>query len=149
MNDERIDKKKKKVHFTLTDGTEIIGEIHLSLYSTNRMAPQRIDELLNEGISFIPVETAEGYILLNSANIMLARTETEKSIHDPIMIGKKYKVHITTLFAENLEVDLFISLPEGFQRVKDYLDQNIRFLTFFTPGQILCINRNCILFIRD
>ncbi|MCK5116737.1 MAG: hypothetical protein KAR44_09070 [Candidatus Aegiribacteria sp.] len=149
MKNERIDKKRKMVRFTLNDGTEITGEIHLWLYSSNRMGPQRIDELLNDESSFIPVKTPDGYILLNSTNISLAQTEMEKNIHDPIMIGEKYRVHITTSLPECLEVDLFISLPEGFQRVKDYLDQKIQFFTFFTPEHILCINRDSILFIRD
>lgn len=149
MSNEKIDKKKKDVLFTLTDGSEIKGEIYLWLYSTNRMGPQRIDELLNEGTPFIPVKTVDGYILLNSTHIMLARAEMEKNIHDPIMMGDKYRVHITTLLQKNLEVDLFISLPEGFRRVKDYLDQPIQFFTFFLPDHILCINRDCILSIRD
>ena len=149
MNDEKIDKKKKEVLFTLTDGTEIKGEVHLWLYSINRMGAQRIDELLNEGNPFIPVKTVDGCILLNSTHIMLAQAKTEKNIHDLIMMGEKYRVHITTLLHKNLEADLFISLPEGFRRVKDYLDQPIRFFTFFLPEHILCINRDCILSIRD
>jgi len=149
MSNEKIDKKMKEVLFTLTDGTEIWGDVYLWLYSANRMGPERIDELLNEGTSFIPVKTDDGYILLNSAHIMLAQAEMEKSIHDPIMMGEKYRVHITTLLDINLEVDLFISLPEGFRRVKDYLDQPIRFFTFFLPEHIICINRDCILYIRD
>lgn len=149
MSNEKIDKKRKEVLFTLTDGTEIKGETYLWLYSTNRMGVQRIDELLNEGTPFIPVKTADGYVLLNSTHIMLAQAKIEKNIHDLIMMGEKYKVHITTLLHKNLEADLFISLPEGFRRVKDYLDQPIRFFTFFLPDQILCVNRDCILSIRD
>lgn len=149
MSNEKIDKKRKEVLFTLTDGTEIKGETYLWLYSTNRMGVQRIDELLNEGTPFIPVKTADGYVLLNSTHIMLAQTKIEKNIHDIIMMGEKYNVHITTLLHKNLEADLFISLPEGFRRVKDYLDQPIRFFTFFLPDHILCVNRDCILSIRD
>ncbi len=149
MSNEKIEKKKKKVLFTLTDGTVIKGEIYLWLYSTNRMGPQRIDELLNEGTPFIPIKTVDSHVLLNSTHIMLARAEMEKNIHDSIMMGKKYTVHITTLLHNNLEADLFISLPEGFRRVKDYLDQPIRFFTFFLPEHILCINRDCIVSIRD
>ncbi|NOQ23166.1 MAG: hypothetical protein GQ565_11035 [Candidatus Aegiribacteria sp.] len=149
MSNEIIDKKKKEVLFTLTDGTEIKGEIHLWLYSTNRMGPQRIDELLNEGTPFIPVKTVDGYILINSTHIMLARAEIEKNVHDLIMMGEKYSVHITTLLHKDLEADLFISLPEGFRRVKDYLDQQIQFFTFFQSEHILCINRDFILSIRD
>ena len=149
MSNEKIDKKKKEVLFTLTDGTEIVGDVYLWLHSTYRTGPQRIDELLNEGALFIPVRTIEGYVLLNSSNIMLARAEVEKNIHDPIMIGEKYSVHITTLLHKNLEADLFISLPEGFRRVKDYLNQPVQFFTFFLPEHIFCINRDCILSIRD
>ena len=149
MSNVKIDKKKKEVLFTLTDGTEIQGEIYLWLYSTNRMGPQRIDELLNEGSTFIPVRTVDGYVLLNSTHIMLARAEMEKNIHDPIMMGRKYSVRINTTLHNNLKVDLFVSLPEGFRRVKDYLDQELQFFTFFLPEHILCINRDCILSIRD
>jgi hypothetical protein len=149
MNSEKIDKKKKEILFTLTDGTEIQGEIYLWLYSTNHMGAQRIDELLNEGNQFIPIRTVDGFMLLNSTHIMLAQAKMEKNCHDLMMIGEKYRVHITTLLHENLEADLFISLPKGFRRVKDYLNQPIRFFTFFLPEHILCINRDFILSIRD
>ncbi len=149
MSNEKIDKKKKEVLFTLTDGTEIKGEVYLWLYSTNHMGAQRIDELLNDGDHFIPVKTVDGFVLLNSTHIMLAKTNLEKNSHNLIMMGEKYRVGITTLHHKNLEADLFISLPEGFQRVKDYLNQPIRFFTFFQPEYILCINRDYILSIQD
>ncbi len=150
MNNEKIDKKKKEILFTLTNGTEIQGEIYLWMYSSNRTGAQRFDELLNEGNQFIPVRTADGFVLLNSTHIMLAQAKMEKNSHDLKMIGEKYRVHITTLLHENLEVDLFISLPEGSRRVKDYLNQPLRFFTFFLPDEhILCINREFILSIRD
>ncbi len=149
MSNIKIDKKKKEVLFTLFDGTEIKGDIYLWLYSTNRMRAQRVDELLNDGTPFIPVKTVDGYILLNSTHIMLAQTEIEEDIHDLIMMGEKYRVHITTRLQKKLEVDLFVSLPEDSRRVKDYLDQPMRFFTFFLPEHILCVNRDFILSIRD
>ncbi|MCK5065019.1 MAG: hypothetical protein KAQ97_07035 [Candidatus Fermentibacteraceae bacterium] len=149
MSSEKIDKKKKEVLFTLSDGTEIKGEVYLWLYSTNHIGAQRIDELLNDENHFIPVETVDGFVLLNSTNIMHAKTNLEEKSHNLIMMGEKYRVSITTLHHKNLEVDLFISLPEGFRRVKDYLNQPIRFFTFFQSGYILCINRDFILSIQD
>lgn len=146
---EKIEKKKKEILFTLSDGTDIKGEVYLWLYSTNHMGPQRIDELLNDENQFIPVETVDGFILLNNTHIMLAKAKLDENSHSLLMMGEKYKVGITTLHHENLEVDLFINLPEGYRRVRDYLNQPIRFLTFFQSESILYINREYILSIQD
>lgn len=149
MSSEKIDKKIKEVLFTLTDGTEIKGEVYLWLYSANRRGVQQIDELLNEGNPFIPVKTVDGLVLLNSTHIMLARANIEKNSHDFTIMGDKHRVSITTILKKNLEANLYVSLPEGFRRVKDYLNQPIQFFTFFLPESILCINRDSILSIRD
>lgn len=149
MSSEKIDKKKKEVLFTLTDGTEIKGEVYLWLYSANRRGVQEIDELLNEGNPFIPVNTVDGLVLLNSTHIMLARANIEKNSRDFTIMGDKHRVSITTMLQKNLEANLYVSLPEGFRRVKDYLNQPIQFFTFFLPECILCVNRDSILSIRD
>lgn len=149
MNGNKIDKKKKDVIFTLSDGAEIHGEVYLRLYSTNRMGPQRIDELLNEGIPFIPVKTVDGFVLLNSTHIMLARTELDESSYELTMMSKQCRVTVTTTLHNDFEADLYLTLPEDFQRVKDYLNQPIQFFTFFLPEHILCVNRDFILSIQD
>ncbi len=149
MSSVKIAKKKQEVLFTLTNGSEIQGEVSLELYSTNRMGAQRIDELLNEGNRFIPVGTKDGFILLNTTHIMLAKAKLVLDDHDLIMLGEKYRVGITTLLNENIEADVFVSLPEGYLRVKDYLNQSIRFFTFFLSEYVLYVNREFILFVRD
>lgn len=149
MSNVRVDMKRREVAFTLTGGKEIQGEVYLSLYSTSRMGEQRVDELLNEGSRFLPVRTGEGHLLVNVEHIMLARCGMEEEDHDLTMLGERRTVKIGTLLGTTVIAELYVSLPRGFQRVKDCLNQPQRFLTLFVPGHVLYVNRDFIVTVED
>ncbi len=77
MIDQKIVKERRPVLFTLSDGSEVKGEVFLSLYEAKRMGPQRVGELLNGEDVFLPVAAAEGMIHLNVSNIVTARTGSQ------------------------------------------------------------------------
>ncbi|MBN2587589.1 MAG: hypothetical protein JXA64_10145 [Candidatus Fermentibacteraceae bacterium] len=149
MSNVRIEMKTKTAQFTLSSGSEIEGQVYLSLYSINRSGSQQIDELLNEGDQFFPVKSNEGFVLLNRDHVMLVRAKFIEEEHVLRMMGEKHSVVITTLNQNSIEADVFVDLPRGYQRMKDYLNQPGQFLTLFQPEQVLYINRNYILYITD
>lgn len=149
MRDQRIDKASREVLFTLSDGREVSGEVFLNLYEANYSRPQRVGELLNNGDHFIPVRTEEGTVLLNVSGIVSARLDIAQEADDLTTLGERYTVRATTSLGEELTADVYVNMPTSAQRVKDYLNQHLRFFTFFLPQEIVYLNRRYLLSVRD
>ncbi len=148
MIDQKIVKERRPVLFTLSDGSEVKGEVFLSLYEAKRMGPQRVGELLNGEDVFLPVAAAEGMIHLNVSNIVTARTGSQSEWDDQETLGRKYTVRISTHLGE-ITGDVVVNLPREHSRVSDYLNQPDRFFRVFRPGEVLYIAARFILAVRD
>lgn len=149
MTEQKIAKNRQQVVFSLADGSEMEGDVFLSLYEAHRQGPQRVGELLNGRDTFIPLKTADGTVHLNIRNVIKARIPTEQERHDLMMLGKKYRVRIATLQGETIEGDIYVDLPRDRSRVSDYLNQPERFLRIFVSGHIVYMARRLILTVRD
>ena len=149
MEEQKIAKNRRQVIFTLADGSEVQGEVFLSLYEAHHQGSQRVGELLNGEEVFLPVKTANGTVHLNVANIIKAITPEDAELHELMMLGKKYTVRITTLHGEAIEGDIFVDLPQDRSRVSDYLNRPERFFRLFMPGHIVYVGARFILEVRD
>ena len=149
MDDRKIVKNRRHVTFTLADGSEISGKVFLSLYEVSHQGPQRVGELLNCGEGFIPVETPNGTVSLNVANIISAMTPAAEEVNELMTLGEKYRVRVTTLDGKEVEGELYVNLPDDRRRVSDYLNRAQRFCRVFLPDQIAYINTRFILAVRD
>ncbi|MGE4543166.1 MAG: hypothetical protein AB7D06_03550 [Pedobacter sp.] len=149
MEEQKIAKNRRQVIFTLADGSEVTGEVFLSLYEAHRQGSQRVGELLNGEDAFLPVKTADGTVHLNVANIIKASTPADDERHELMMLGKKYTVQITTLHGEAIEGEIFVDLPQDRSRVSDYLNRPERFFRVFVPGYIVYVGARFILEVRD
>jgi hypothetical protein len=149
MAEQRIPMQKRRVGLVLADGSQLDGEVFLSLYEAHRMGPQRLGDLLNSGIRFLPVKTAAGIQLVNSALIVSARTDQSEEADELMRLGEKYSIYVTTLLQEEIEVDLYVNLPQASNRVKDCLNQQQRFLPVFREEEVLYLNTSYILRVRD
>lgn len=148
MTDQKIAKERRPVLLTLADGSEVKGEVFLSLYEAKRMGPQRVGELLNGGEVFLPVATAEGMIHVNVSNIVTARTEMQSEWDDLETLGRKYTVRIKTHLGE-ISGEVFVNLPREHSRVSDFLNQPDRFLRLSGPEEIVYVAARYILSVRD
>jgi hypothetical protein len=148
MTDQKIAKERRPVLFILADGSEVKGEVFLSLYEARRMGPQRVGELLNGEDLFLPVATAEGMLHLNVSNIVMARTETQPEWDDLETLGRKYSVRISTHLGE-IAGEVFVNLPREHSRVSDFLNQPDRFLRISGPEEIVYVAARFILSVRD
>lgn len=149
MVDHCIDKEIREVRFTLTDGREVRGEVFLNLFEARHSRPQRVGELLNDRDHFIPVRTGEGTVLLNVFGIVSARIPAEMEKDELMTLGERYTVRAVTSLGEELVADLYVNMPAGAQRVKDYLNQSLRFYTLFLPKHIVYVNRRHLLSVQD
>jgi hypothetical protein len=149
MADQRIDKEIREVLFTLSDGRQLRGEVFLNLYEATHARPQRVGELLNDKDHFIPVRTGEETVLLNLSGIVSARLGLERETDDLTTLGERYAVRAMTSLGEELAAHVFVNMPASYTRVKDYLNQPLRFFSFFLPDEIVYLNRRYLLFVRD
>ncbi len=149
MAEQRIPMQKRLVNLVLADGSRLEGDVFLSLYEAHRMGAQRLGDLLNSEIRFLPVKTAAGIQLVNSTLIVSARTNQSEEADELMRLGEKYSIYVTTLLQEELEVDLYVNLPQASNRVKDCLNQQQRFLPVFREEEVLYLNTSYILRVRD
>lgn len=149
MSDVKIDMATREVEFVLTDGSELKGQVYVSTHSTGGSGAQRIDELLSEGDQFLPFRTPDGFLLLNSSRVMLARVGFEEHTGELARMGEKYRVKMTTTLGTTITADIFVNLPKDYQRVKDYLNHPVQYLTCFTGEHVLYVNREFILLVED
>lgn len=149
MAEQRIPMQKRLVNLVLADGSRLEGDVFLSLYEAHRMGAQRLGDLLNSEIRFLPVKTAAGIQLVNSTLIVSARTNQSEEADELMRLGEKYSIYVTTLLQEELVVDLYVNLPQASNRVKDCLNQQQRFLPVFRDEEVLYLNTSYILRVRD
>jgi hypothetical protein len=149
MDDRTIQKETQQVTVVLSDGTQIDGEVFLRLHEAHHTGRQKIGDLLNQDLSFIPIRTSKGFILLNRSQIVSVKIKQEFEKDEIMTLGKKYAVRVRTVQGKEVVGDMFVNLPEESCRIKDHLNQPIRFFSLFQSASILYINREFILSVQD
>jgi hypothetical protein len=119
------------------------------LYEAHHTGRQRVGDLLNGQLLFIPVKTALGATLLNISQIVTATVGSEFEKDDLMTLGKKYSVNIKMTQGKEIKGDVFVNLPEENMRIKDYFNQSSHFFTIFQSSFIIYINRQFILSVHD
>lgn len=149
MDERKIEKENRPVLFELSDGSEIEGEVFLRLYEARHAGLQKVGDLLNEAKRFIPLRTKGGTLLLNRSHIASARVRSELEKDGLMTLGKKVAVSLKMVQGREIRGDIFVDLPEGFCRVKDYMNQPVRFFALIQPEFVVYINQEFVLSVRD
>jgi hypothetical protein len=149
MSDYRIVMQKRQVALVLADGSRLEGEVFLNLYEAHHIGPQRLGDLLNSDIRFLPVQTASGIQLVNVERIVSAQTGGSEEADELMRLGEKHRIRITTLLRDEIVADLYVNLPEISNRVKDGLNRAQRFLPLFLEEDVLYLNTSYILLVQD
>lgn len=149
MDDVRIDKNTCQIELLLADGNRIEGEVFLSLYGSRHLGPQKVIDLLQETSFFLPIKTAAGTILVNRRQIMMVRVAAESEQDELMTLGHRRHLRIHTLDRQEIEADIYVDMPTGFGRVMDYLNQPMKYYTFFVPDYVLYIHPQFILSVQD
>jgi hypothetical protein len=148
MDEGRIEKATRRARLVLSNGREIRGEVFVGLYDAHHVGPQRVGELLNEDPAFIPVKTGKGVILVNSAHIVSVALPADREKDDLVTLGKRYTVRVKTTRGE-FRGTVFVNLPDVSTRVRDYLNQPLRFFTLFQSRTVIYLNRTYVVLVED
>ncbi|TAJ98547.1 MAG: hypothetical protein EPO39_17965 [Candidatus Manganitrophaceae bacterium] len=149
MDERKIEKENRPVLFELYDGSEIDGEVFLRLYEAHHAGLQKVGDLLNEETRVIPLRTKNGTLLLNRSRIASAKVRAELEKDDLMTLGKKYTVSLKMIRGKEIQGDIFVNLPEGFCRVKDYFNQPVQFFPLIQSEFVIYINRELLLYVQD
>lgn len=149
MDERKIEKENRPVLFELYDGSEIDGEVFLRLYEAHHAGLQKVGDLLNEETRVIPLRTKTGTLLLNRSRIASAKVRAELEKDDLMTLGQKYTVSLKMIRGKEIQGDIFVNLPEGFCRVKDYFNQPVQFFPLIQSEFVIYINRELLLYVQD
>ncbi len=149
MEDRKIVKNRRRVEFTLSDGSTFEGKVFVNLYDVNHEGPQRVGTLLNGKDVFLPVETDTGLVHLNIDTIITARTSLLEEGHELMTLGEPYRVQMTLATAMVLEGRIFVNLPRERSRVSDFLNQGDRFFRIFVDQEVVYVAARFIFSVRD
>lgn len=149
MEDQRISVEARSVELTLTDGSKLAGEMYLQLHGLHQSGTQRVGEVLNGENNFLPVRTAEGLKLVNLAQVVTVSVSAEIEFDSILSLGKKHSVVVTVSTGDSLDALIYVNLPSGRNRAKDFLDQKKRFLLFIVEENVVYVARKKILLVED
>lgn len=152
MSGPKIQKLSRTVVFTLTDGSQIRGDVFLRLFSHSHDSVQRLGELLNEEDNyFIPVKTSAevSATLLNLDHVVSVKTERQVETEDWLVLGNNCPVSIKTFNQDPIKGEVFINLPNESCRAKDFFNQKLKFFPLFQDKHVVYVNCRHILSVND
>lgn len=149
MNDQRISVARCPVELVLANCANISGETFLQLNGEHISGSQRIDELLNGDDNFLPVQIDQSVELVNLEQVISLRTTYALEWFTLLSLGEKHVVWVEPLHGLPFDATIYANLPNGKTRVKDFLNQQKRFLPFICDEKVVFLARNKILMVKD
>lgn len=149
MNNQQISVETRQITLTMSNGSQLTGETFLQLYGEHLTGLQKVGEIINGEDNFLPLRS-EGKIELINLEQVVSITVAAEEEFDPLLgLGEEHQIWIEPAVGEALDVHIYVNLPGGRNRVKDFLNQKVNFLLFLQGEQIIYLARNKILRVRD
>jgi len=149
MDSQRISKETCSVLFSLSDGRKLWGEVFLNLYGARHDGSQRVGELLNGDECFVPIRADGETLLINLFQLVSAQVEAAVELDELMTLGEHYTVRVQTVLGQDFSAEVYVDLPEGGRRVKDFMNRAQGFMRFIVGDQVLYLNRNFIVSVQD
>lgn len=117
----RVDKRELPVALFLSDGIVHEGVVFLNTLSHAHSGPQTLLEMLREKELFFPFRTSDGaFTLINKNAITHARFN--ESDDTDLAFGEELSVRIVFFGGELLQGTIRLAMPEGQNRLQDYVN---------------------------
>lgn len=149
MNDQRISVATRTVQLTLSNGSRLSGETFLQLHGEYLAGLQTVGEILNSEDNFLPLRHDGKVELINLEQVVSVSVSAEEEFDPLLALGEEHQLWIEPTVGRPLNAHIFVNLPGGNNRVKDFLNQKCRFLLFLHEKQIVYLARNKILRVQD
>lgn len=149
MGEQKLATRSCHIEMQLATGEMLRGEIFLQLVGAHGFGGQRLDELLNSDDCFLPLRN-DGEVTLVNLRQVASISIPEDPQRDALMkLGKRHLVSVSTTIGTPFTAEVYVNLPSSRSRVKDFLNQRMRFLPFMTGGRIVYLNFRYILQVKD
>ncbi|MFK5925820.1 MAG: hypothetical protein QM483_04225 [Desulfuromusa sp.] len=149
MDDQRISVETRKIKLTLSNGKHLSGETFLQLHGERLIGLQTVGEILNGDDIFLPFRHEDNVELVNLEQVVSVEVAAEEEFDPLLALGEEHQIQVEAVVGEALDVRIFVNLPGGRNRVKDFLNQQKRFLLLLQDDRILYLARDKILRIQD
>lgn len=150
MSDRRISVVTRQIRLLLSTDEELSGETFLHLHGEHDTGGlQRLDEVLNGRELFLPVRQQQSVALINLQQVVAVTAARHEELDPLLTLGQEHTVRVEPIVGPPLKVSLFANLPDGKTRVKDYLNQDKRFLLFLDDELVIYLARDKILRVED
>jgi hypothetical protein len=150
MSDYRIEKERRGVEITLTNGHRLDGEVFVQTSTRFRAGPEEPIDLLNDDEPFLPLvlNTGDAY-LVHKAQIAVVGTQLPEGDDavDRALVGMK--VELALVDGSTHVGSIFPEVRANRQRLIDALnDLSLPFVALFTAEQLRLVNRRQIAYVR-
>lgn len=150
MSDQRISVVTRQISLLMGTGEELSGETFLHLHGEHDSSGlQRLDEVLNGQEPFLPVRHQQQVVLVNLQQVVSVTASRDEELDPLLTLGQEHAVLVEPIVGPPLKASLFVNLPDGKSRVKDYLNQDKRFLLFLDDKLVIYLARDKILRVED
>jgi hypothetical protein len=149
MDDQRIIVESCEVELVMVNGLRISGEAFLQLQGVYLTGPQRVGELLNSDEAFLPLRRDGQVQLVNLEQTVSVSLSAEQEFDPLLTLGEEHRVRVEPVAGDAIEARIFVNLPGNKSRVKDFLNQKIRFLPFLDNDRVIYVARKKILRVTD
>jgi hypothetical protein len=145
MSDLAVPKRRLPVTVTLAGGMRREVVLFLAEGVPGHGGSERLSDLLNGGVSFIPALEVETQVMtfLNPAAVVLAEAGplAEQSAADDIAFPVEHEVELTLDDGRSLRGHLSYVLPPDHARVADYLNDGTPFLPLHGDAGVQLVNK--------
>ena len=138
-----VDKIKKKVSLSLSDGSQYSGHVFLSPFSELGVGQETILEALTGRDRFLPFETSEGEVtFLNRDHVvwMASMLEPDKERESVPPDRRNVTIHLHD--GKRLRGDVVMALPDEKGRLSDWLNEVSGFMVLQDEKREVLINLN-------
>jgi hypothetical protein len=137
-----VDTMKTRVHMVLADGARLDGFVFLSPISELGVGPETLYDAVTSNEPFMPFETEEGGISFVNQHQIIWVAEPAgpppPEADPPSAQPRPVAVHFTG--GEVLRCEAVIDLPEGRNRISDWLNQAKGFIPVQDGGRRMLVN---------
>ncbi|HZI13277.1 MAG TPA: hypothetical protein VE153_23045 [Myxococcus sp.] len=154
MDEFRIPKRRVHARFTLTGGASREVALFLAQTSPEHGGPERLSDLLNGGVAFIPALdlATDRMLFVNRLGLMVAwlSAEDEKDTVDQLTIPTEHEVEIHLTDGQVVRGLVTYVLPESHSRLTDFLNEAAPFFRLLElEGGVALINKHHVAYVES
>lgn len=137
----RVEKSEQHVTLFQADGSVMKGVVFLSTSAYTHIGQQTLHDLLKEKGDFFPFRSEAGsFCITNKNTITHIRYEPWPESEELATLGDQVDVQITFVGGEQLGGTIVIEMPEGRNRLFDFINAIEGFFSLTTPEAHYLVN---------